>query len=236
MYFGYCHVTIYIQAGSLQRSNIRHGVNTLNYARIQHSNGVCFAWIELRDMATWVTNKLFHASKNIDAKNNWFMALKRWPFCHLCSFFFSFFSSFLFSLSHSMDVVRLFDICIWMVFFARSFPMVSSMCAENTTRQSIRIGSYQTIIIFIIIAEKIDAVRGTRYTMAIRRNTPTSYTFWRVDNKYETAPNSKHSRNANCMNVLLVFSLYLYWYLPRIFLLRDMFGIFFLFLFLLVLL
>lgn len=78
----------------------------------------------------WGMNKLFHASKNIDARNNWFMALSADLFVTSmsCYLFLVSIQSFALNGRSFAFVQYAFE---W--FFARSFLMFSSMCGEKSS-------------------------------------------------------------------------------------------------------
>lgn len=131
-------------------------------------------------------NKLFHASKNIDARNNWFMALSADLFVTSAVFFF--FSVRFFSLNGRCSLVwYAFEWSIRKIVFS----VLDALPTENAAAH-IRIGIYQTVIIFII-AHKTDALWAPTH-------------FKCVDNGCDGSNAQAFARNERNQHVLLVFS------------------------------
>lgn len=96
----------------------------------------------------WGTNKLFHASKNIDARNNWFMALSADLFVTSMSCYLFLVSMQSFALNgRSFALVRYaFE---W--FFARSFSMFSSMCAEKSSARLFASAATKLLLFLLLL-------------------------------------------------------------------------------------
>lgn len=152
-------------------------------------------------------NKLFHASKNIDARNNWFMALSADLFV-TSAVFFCFLL--LLGISHWMDAIRLFNTCIWMVFsqdcFQCSLHFAHRECGGTHSDWQLP----KLLLFFFIIAHKTDALWAPTHFKCVDDGCDGS-------NAQAFAWNERNQYGTTC--------LHLFWYsLVFFFLLRDMFG------------
>lgn len=93
-------------------------------------------------------NKLFHASKNIDARNNWFMALSADLFVTSADFF-------LLSLFRYFSLNgRLFDVHLNGL-FPRSFSVFSPLCPQRMQRHTFGLAATKLLLFLLLLSRRM---------------------------------------------------------------------------------